>query len=167
MTRGALVRGAGSVVAGAVGSYAACLPPRALLPASAADAARRFAARSTFTPAARTAPARVDEVAAAAARAGLNFIILTDHGDGTREPDPPAYRSGVLCIDAVEISTASGHVVALGLPRAPYPLGGETRDVVEDVQRLGGLAIAAHPASREAAAALDRLERPGSTASNG
>ena len=36
----------------------------------------------------------VDSIAAAAARAGLQFIILTDHGDGTRTPDPPSYRSG-------------------------------------------------------------------------
>jgi hypothetical protein len=89
----------------------------------------------------------VDDVARAAARAGLNFVILTDHGDGTREPDTPVYRSGVLCIDAVEISTAGGHVVALGLLRTPYSLGGEARDVIEDIERLGGTAIAAHPAS--------------------
>ena len=88
-----------------------------------------------------------DEIAAAAARAGLKFIVFTDHGDGTRQPDPPAYRSGVLCIDAVEISTASGHYLALGMPVAPYPLGGEPRDVVEDVRRLGGFGIAAHPYS--------------------
>ena len=44
-----------------------------------------------------------DEVAAAAARAGLKFIVFTDHGDGTRQPDPPTYRSGVLCLDGVEI----------------------------------------------------------------
>src|ERR1700737_3808531 len=30
-------------------------------------------------------------VASAAARAGLSFVILTDHGDGTRPPDPPVY----------------------------------------------------------------------------
>src|SRR6476469_4761262 len=53
----------------------------------------------------------VDAIAAAAARAGLQFIILTDHGDGTRAPDPPAYRHGVLCIDAFEVSTVSGHLV--------------------------------------------------------
>src|SRR5215217_7495602 len=64
----------------------------------------------------------VDDVARAASRAGLKFVILTDHGDGTREPDTPTYRNGVLCIDAVEISTASGHVVALGLPHTPYSL---------------------------------------------
>ena len=89
----------------------------------------------------------VEQVAAAAARAGLQFVILTDHGDGTREPAPPVYSSGVLVIDAVEISTEDGHVVALGLPKAPYPLGGEPRDVVEDIERLGGMAIAAHPGS--------------------
>ncbi len=88
-----------------------------------------------------------DEVAAAAARAGLKFLIFTDHGDATRTPDPPTYRSGVLCLDGVEISTTGGHYVALDLPASPYPLAGEPRDVVEDVRRLGGFGIAAHPDS--------------------
>lgn len=88
-----------------------------------------------------------DEVAAAAARAGLQFIVLTDHGDGTRPPDPPRYRSGVLCLDAVEISTTGGHYAAIGIPQSPYPLGGEPRDVVEDVARLGGFGIVTHPDS--------------------
>ena len=86
----------------------------------------------------------VEEVAAAAARAGLQFVIFTDHGDGTRGSDAPVYRSGVLCIDAVEISTNGGHVVALDLPQTPFPLGGEAGDVIEDVRRLGGMSIAAH-----------------------
>jgi hypothetical protein len=87
------------------------------------------------------------EVAAAAARAGLKFVILTDHGDGTRPPDPPEYVNGVLVLDAVEISTDEGHYVALDMPRAPYPLGGAGEAVVEDVRRLGGFGIAAHPDS--------------------
>lgn len=92
----------------------------------------------------------VEQVAAAAARAGLDFVVLTDHGDATRLPTSPAYHSGVLCIDAVEISTSGGHLVALGLSdRSPYPLGGEPRDAVEDVHRQGGMAIAAHPDSRK------------------
>ncbi|HEX4346770.1 MAG TPA: CehA/McbA family metallohydrolase [Vicinamibacterales bacterium] len=88
-----------------------------------------------------------DEVADAASRAGLAFIVLTDHGNATRPPDAPVYRHGVLCLDAVEISTSGGHYVAIGLPQAPYPLAGEPRDVVDDVQRLGGFGIAAHPDS--------------------
>jgi hypothetical protein len=107
----------------------------------------------------------VDEVAAAAARAGLKFVIFTDHGDGVRRPDPPTYRAGVLCIDGVEISTTEGHYAVLGMGQAPYPLGGEARDVVEDVARLGGFGIAAHPTSpkaelqwREWAVPLDGIE---------
>jgi hypothetical protein len=106
------------------------------------------------------------DVAAAAARAGLDFVVLTDHGDATRVPDAPAYIAGVLVIDASEVSTTGGHVVALGLHEAaPYPLGGEGRDAVEDIQRLGGVAIAAHIGSAkpelqwtDPAAAIDGLE---------
>jgi hypothetical protein len=90
----------------------------------------------------------VDAIARAAHDAGLSFIILTDHGDGTAVPLAPSYRSGVLTIDAVEISTNGGHLVALGLPDAsPYPMGGEPADVIDDVHRRGGFAIVAHPDS--------------------
>lgn len=89
----------------------------------------------------------VETVAEAAARAGLEFVIFTDHGDGRRIPDPPKYVAGVLCLDAIEISTTGGHYLALGLARTPYPLGGEARDVVEDVARLGGFGVVAHPES--------------------
>jgi len=43
----------------------------------------------------------IDDIARAAAGAGLKFIVVTDHGDGTRAPDPPTYKNGVLCLDAV------------------------------------------------------------------
>lgn len=106
-----------------------------------------------------------DEVAAAAARAGHRFVVFTDHGDGTRPPDPPRYSHGVLCLDGVEISTSSGHYAVAGMRQSPYPLAGEARDVVEDVRRLGGFGVAAHPTSpreelrwRDAAARPDALE---------
>ena len=89
----------------------------------------------------------VDAIASLAARAGLQFIILTDHGDGTRSPDAPAYRSGVLTIDGVELNTAGGHYAAINLPASPYPIAGTPEDVIADVHRLGGFGIAAHPGS--------------------
>ncbi len=77
----------------------------------------------------------------------------------------PAIASGVLVIDAVEISTNGGHYVALDMPPAPYPLGGQADAVVEDVARLGGFGIAAHPGSIKSelawkawAAPIDGLE---------
>ncbi|MEZ5290110.1 MAG: hypothetical protein R2745_03430 [Vicinamibacterales bacterium] len=106
-----------------------------------------------------------DEIASAAATAGVKVVVLTDHGDGTRVVDPPRYLHGVLVVDAVEISTWGGHYVALGAAPAPYPLGGEPSSVVDDVRWLGGLGIVAHPRSaREALrwrdwdAAFDGLE---------
>jgi hypothetical protein len=88
-----------------------------------------------------------EDVAAAAAAAGLHFVLLTDHGDGTRPPDPPRYVHGVLLIDGVEISTDEGHYVALGMQQTPFPLGGDGRGVAEDVRRFGGIRIIAHPDS--------------------
>ena len=122
-------------------------PPR-LESAAWDDIARRTVAgayhvHSTRSDGAADKPA----IASAAARAGLRFLILTDHGDATRPPDPPVYMEGVLCLDAVEISTDDGHYVALDMPRSPYPLGGAAAGVVEDVARLGGFGIAAHPDS--------------------
>lgn len=136
---------AGLLAAG-LGYIILTLPPRAAelpaLPATTAYGAYHIhSSRSDGS-------GSVDDIAAAAGRAGLTFIILTDHGDATRPPDPPAYRHGVLCLDAVEISSSGGHVVALNLDRASeYPLGGETRDVMEDIHRMGGWAVAAHPDS--------------------
>ncbi len=134
-------------IAAAAGAFVLSLPPAQirLAPspggrATATGAVHLHTRRSDGT-------GSVDEVAAAAARAGLDFVVVTDHGDATRRPDPPAYLHGVLVIDAVEISADGGHYVALGLPRAPYPLGGDARDVAADVARLGGFGFVAHPGS--------------------
>ena len=94
-----------------------------------------------------------EEIAAAAAAEELDFVILTDHGDATRTPAAPRVVDGVLLIDAVEISTDDGHYVALDLPAAPYPLAGEGRAVAEDVRRLGGIGLIAHPDSPRASLA--------------
>src|SRR6478609_11843909 len=120
------------------------LPPRPVRLAAQADPdkTRRTIAGAYHIHSNRSdGAADKDAIAAAAEHAGLKFIILTDHGDGTRTPDPPAYLHGVLCVDAVEISTNGGHYVALDMRPSPYPLGGEPAAVVEDVNRLGGFGV--------------------------
>jgi hypothetical protein len=146
-------------IAAGVSGAALGLAVVALLPQRAADANREVwpqahpVARGAYHVHSRRSDGTgtVDEIARAAAAARLQFVILTDHGDGTRPPEPPMYRGGVLCLDAVEISTAGGHYVALGLPGAPYRLAGQPDTVVEDVRRLGGFGIAAHPESAKPA----------------
>ena len=144
------------------------LPPRPIRldPSAWQDVAARTVAGAYHVHTSRSdGAADTDHVAQAAARAGLQFVIVTDHGDGMRTPDPPTYRHGVLCIDAVEISTDGGHYVAIDMPAAPYPLGGAPSAVVEDVARLGGFGVAAHPDSPkpelqwgDATAAIDGIE---------
>ena len=89
----------------------------------------------------------INTVAAAARDAGLQFVVVTDHGDGTRPPTPSRYVEGVLVLDGVEISSDHGHYVAVGIAPSPYPLGGAADAVAEDVARLGGFGVAAHPTS--------------------
>jgi len=125
----------------------ATLPPRSIALTTPAPPTVLFGAYHVHTQRSDGAQS-VDDITRAAARANLRFVILTDHGDATRAPDPPVYRNGVLVIDAVEISTAGGHVVAMGLEKAsPYPLGGAAPDVIDDIHRLGGWAVVAHPDS--------------------
>ena len=125
------------------------LPPRPILVSGANPAlVARTARGAVHVHTTRSDGFRdTSSVAAAARRAGLHFVVFTDHGDGMRPPDPPAYVDGVLCLDAVEISTDDGHYIAVGAAPSAYPLGGAGVDVVEDVRRLGGFGIAAHPTS--------------------
>jgi hypothetical protein len=137
-----------AVLASAVYSLLPARAERVSVPAEWRDLAARTVAGAYHVHSNRSdGSGDTAAIAAAAARAGLRFVIFTDHGDGTRSPDAPAYIGGVLCIDAVEISTTDGHYVALDMPRAPYPLGGFADAVVDDVARLGGFGIAAHPDS--------------------
>ena len=106
-----------ALLAGLGGAWFAALPSRAPSVSPTTTAVTRGVRGAIHVHTSRSdGTGTVDEVAAAAARAGLAFVVFTDHGDATREPDAPRYRSGVLCIDAVEISTRDGHLIALGLP---------------------------------------------------
>ena len=123
-------------------------PPRPLPTSSTGDAAAPTL-RGAFHIHTTRSEGALDrqQIALAASHAGLHFAIFTDHGDGTRTPEPPEYLHGVLCIDGVEISTNQGHYVVLGAAPSPYRLGGDADAVVEDVRRLGGFGVAAHPFS--------------------
>jgi carbohydrate binding protein with CBM11 domain len=87
-----------------------------------------------------------DEVIAAARRAGLGFVVLTDHNhlDGKALE---GYHDGVLVLVGSELSTTAGHVLGLGIPDPAFRFSGDPRDVLEDVRDLGGFSFAAHPFS--------------------
>lgn len=86
-----------------------------------------------------------EEVAAAAKRAGLDFVVLTDHNDFVERP--PRWEGGVLLIHGVEISTPRGHLVALGMTP---PADGEAlrQGDIAAARALGAATYLAHPVQR-------------------
>ncbi len=86
----------------------------------------------------------LDDVSRAAARAGLDFLVLGDHNV---DPPPAHYRDGVLIVPGVELSTSAGHLLAAGAERtAGWTLREE--DPVGAARFAGGMAVLAHPVNR-------------------
>jgi hypothetical protein len=90
-----------------------------------------------------------EQVAAAAKRAGLRFVFITDHNNLDAKPFEGEH-DGVLVLVGTEISTTAGHVVGLGIPDPVFRFSGDALDALDDVRSLGGVAFAAHPLSPRA-----------------
>ena len=100
---------------------------------------------------------------AAAKARGLSGIAITDHDtceahEYLKEHPAPG---GFLVVPGVEISTAEGHLLCLGVT-LPYLKGSPARDVIARVKDAGGIAIPAHPFDQWRAgirpAVLDKLD---------
>jgi len=65
----------------------------------------------------------VADIESAAAAAGLDFVIVTDHNSLAAKPREGYGDTGVLTIVGTEISNHEGHLLAVGLPAQTYPAG--------------------------------------------
>lgn len=109
-----------------------------------------FHVHSWYSPDAADAP----EVLIAAAKArGLSGLAITDHdrtgahdyllGKGLCRPDGQPVE-GFLVVPGVEVSTAEGHLLCLGVT-LPVMKHHPAAEVVAEVQARGGIAVPAHP----------------------
>ena len=71
----------------------------------------------------------LDDIAEEANAAGLDFVVVTDHGDGT-VGTRATYYDDLLLVEGAEISTRGGHYIAVGHGPTSYPLGGDAKGVV-------------------------------------
>ncbi|WP_436925453.1 CehA/McbA family metallohydrolase [Halosimplex amylolyticum] len=87
-----------------------------------------------------------ERVVSAAVDAGLDAIAVTDHDavDGARRAVSAAEGVDLLVVPGVEVSTADGHLLALGVDEAPDP-GLPVSTTTEWVREAGGLAVVPHP----------------------
>jgi predicted metal-dependent phosphoesterase TrpH len=84
-----------------------------------------------------------------AAEIGLDAVVVTDH-DVIRESKRAAEIApeyGLIGIPGVEVSTAHGHLLAVGVDRMP-PRGRPYAETVRWVRDRGGVAIVPHPFQR-------------------
>jgi predicted metal-dependent phosphoesterase TrpH len=91
----------------------------------------------------------VEAVLAAADRAGLDAVAITDHdavSEALRARElAPDY--GVLAVPGVEVSTADGHLLGLGVESVPPP-GRPLAETAGAIRAAGGVAIVPHPFHR-------------------
>ncbi len=80
-------------------------------------------------------------IAARAARAGVEVVILTDHN--RLSPGEGIYPGGVLVIAGQEVTPRYDHLLVLGLDQNLGPIQDEDR--CRRIRRLGGWAALAHP----------------------
>lgn len=94
-----------------------------------------------------------DELVAAARAAKLDFMVSTEHNTPSAHLQWGQHATpDLLIVNGEEVTTRSGHWPALGLPaghwidwryRADDPK--EFRRFVDDVHKVGGIVVAAHP----------------------
>ncbi|MEI8387761.1 MAG: PHP domain-containing protein [Verrucomicrobiota bacterium] len=104
-----------------------------------------------------------ESLIAAGLASGLSGMAITDHDtceahEYLKGHPAPA---GFLVVPGVEVSTAEGHLICLGVT-LPFLKGTPAREVIEIVKSAGGVAIPAHPFDRWRAgirpAVLDTLD---------
>ena len=92
--------------------------------------------------------ATVPELAEAAAEAGVECVLLTDHDTlEARRRGEEGWHGGVLILVGHEVSPKGGHLLVFGVEEEIGHAGRSEREILEAVRDAGGVSIAAHPFS--------------------
>lgn len=90
-----------------------------------------------------------DEIAAVASLAGLELIILTDHGKpNLLSLASQGWKGGLLVLAGSELSVNRGHLVGLEFRKPTASFSQTTEIAAEEIASLGGFSIVAHPYSK-------------------
>jgi hypothetical protein len=84
-----------------------------------------------------------------ARRAGLSFIGITDHNVAMTPAQAAAVPSDLAVIGGEELSTSSGHFLALGIPPGwSRPKTPQAEKLLEAAHAIGAFTVIAHPFNR-------------------
>lgn len=85
----------------------------------------------------------LEELLDTAERLGIGCIAVTDHNE-FRAYEELKDNGRIIIIPAEEVSSAEGHIVALGIDRL-IPRDMSIQDTIDAIHEAGGYAFAAHP----------------------
>lgn len=90
---------------------------------------------------------------------GLDAIAITDHDTpaGSLEAIELADEYDLIALGGIEVSSADGHVLAIGVT-TEIPRGRSFAETVQLIQDAGGVAIVAHPYQRLRRGVLANIE---------
>ncbi len=90
--------------------------------------------------------ASLQEICTQAKKAGLDFIVLTDHGNPNSDSlNQDKIVRDVLVVGGTEVSTTAGHLVCFGFKPPAYNLVSYLPLTLNEIRRSGGSCFAAHP----------------------
>jgi hypothetical protein len=104
--------------------------------------------------------AGVADIVAAAAAAGADAVLLTDHDSlGARHDGWEGRHDGVTLLVGTEVSPKQGHYLAFGVDDVIPHAGRSALEIAAAVRAAGGVGFAAHPFSRGGRMLLPGLAR--------
>jgi len=89
------------------------------------------------------------QVARIAAEAGLDFIILTDHGKpNSASLASQGWKDGLLVLAGSELSVSRGHLIGLEFDEPSRTFSQNAELAAQEINALGGFSIVGHPYSK-------------------
>jgi predicted metal-dependent phosphoesterase TrpH len=92
----------------------------------------------------RDGESSVGDIIRAAERRGLDVIAITDHDTVEGARYAQTIKTDILVIPGIEISTKSGHLIALGITD-PVPAGLNFFESVDRAKKMGAFLVLPHP----------------------
>lgn len=103
----------------------------------------------------------VDEIAEAADRAGLDFILLCDHANlDAHRNGQDGWRGRTLVLVGTEITTDAGHLLAVDVPDSFLPVSGNAVLAQKAIVESGGIGFIALPCDMKDHWKDFRIRRP-------
>jgi predicted metal-dependent phosphoesterase TrpH len=102
----------------------------------------------------------VEDLLERAAAVGLDGLAVTDHDEIEASLDAveKAPEYGLVGIPGMEVSSAAGHVLALGV-RELVPAGLSFGETLDRIHELGGIAVVPHPFQESRHGVLEHISR--------